>query len=436
MSITHLLYPYNDRSSSLYYGFILGFVCLTSCGDGDSLTRLDPETKLTPITSPSVNMPSKGEGPGHWSKAQLAVSIDQEDFIVLNAVKELVEGSMSQVVINVPLIDKRTGEACLTSQRASDALPAQTVPRILDGINSRGFNFDKVIVQVDLLDPARLELYHQCIEESGSSTAKLFLDELREEMITAFKDLARLDEVDIIVVGLELNSYATIDDNSNVNRDWDYANLVGLYHEIYAEIKSINTDIEVGPSISWSTLMMKSIPNIAAQFSRDTDDLLVMEMALRSTVWPLLKSNESASADFVGVTLIPNSAEPPYSGTPSPEDADQVSAYYRALALIAASPALDSPLPIAITMVDWRTANNANGGQKTDYLISLKEAISSVSPQWVAWRRLSNIPEDPPETSPCRSLTNRGYPKDFCYAGIVDYVGEPRSVWGVLTATE
>ena len=381
-------------------------------------------------------MPSKGSGPGHWSKAQLAATIDQEDFIVLNAAKDLIEGSMSQVVINVPLIDKRTGEVCLTGMRASDALPARTVPRIIDEVNSKGFTFERVVVQVDLLTPERLELYHQCIEESGSSGAKLFLNELRTEMVTAFTDLARLDEVDAIVVGMELNAYAEIQDDTGINRTWDYVNLVGLYHEIYTEIKSINAEIQVGPSISWSVLMNRSLPAVAEEFSLGVNSLLAMEIVLRRTVWPFLAQGAETRADFIGVTLIPYNTEPPYEGTPTPDQLDEVSAYYQALPLIAANPVFTDPLPIALTMIDWRTSNNANGGQKTDYLISLKESLNGVDPQWVAWRRLSNVPEDPPETSPCRALTNRGYPDDFCFAGVITYVGEPRSVWEVLTATE
>ena len=415
----------------------LALSCAISCGD-DPLPQLDLETKLSPITKPSIALPPKGNAPGHWSKSQLAVAIDQDDFIVLNSAKERIENAMSQVVINVPLIDKRTGEACLTGMRASDALPARTVPTVLDKLDSKGYQFEKVIVQVDLLNPERLKLYHQCIEESGSSAAKFFLNELREEMVTAFKDLARIDKINTIVIGMELNTYATIEDEAAVNRAWDYVNLVDLYHELYSEIKSINTEIEVGPSISWATLMNRSLPSIAEEFALASDSLLALELTLRRTVWPLLSLEQSPRADFIGVTLIPESAEPPYSGVPNPEGelADKVKSYYQALPLIAQSPTLESPLPIALTMIDWRTSNNANGGQKTDYLISLKESLSVIDPEWVAWRRLSNIPEDPPETSFCRAVINRGYPKDFCYAGIVDYLGEPRSVWEVLTATE
>ncbi len=407
--------------------FVASLLCL-SCGD-DALPTIDGETKLPPLTEATITPTALGQTSGHWEKSRRAVAIDQEDFIVLNATKDRIEDVFSQLVINVPLIDKRTREDCLTGMRANDALPAFTVPRILDEIKSKGFSFEKVVVQVDLLSYDRTRLYHQCIEESGASAPSFFLEEIREETLEAFRDLARIDDIDAVVIGLELNAYSQLENDRNVNRIWDYVNLIDLYHEVYTEMKDLNTELSVGPSISWTTLKLDTLPAIAEEFDLDPADLLTFELGLRRTIWPLLTYQGEASADFLGVSLIPRSAEPPYLGTPTPETPTMVDAYYQNLDLLSATPSLNTPLPIAFTMVDWLTSNNANGGQKTDYLITLKRALSRISPEWVAWRRLSNIPEEPPQTSPCGAVMNRGYEKDFCYAGLLDYNGQPRSVW-------
>ena len=89
--------------------------------------------------------------------------------------------------------------------RALDALPEKTVPRILDRISEKGLTFDEVIVQIDLLTPNRESIYHQCLEESGSSQANFYLSELRRETLAAFTGLARLSEIDTVVIGMELN---------------------------------------------------------------------------------------------------------------------------------------------------------------------------------------------------------------------------------------
>ena len=197
-------------------------------------------------------------------------------------------------------------------------------------------------------------------------------------------------------------------------------------------MKTLNADLQVGPSVSWTKLKLNTLPAIAEEFSIGADDLLTFELGLGRSIWPLLTQEGTPKADFLGVSLIPDTASPPYLGTPTPEDAAAVQSFYRNLGLLVESPELDAPLPLAFTMIDWATQNIGSGGQKTDYLISLKQALSNLSPQWVAWRRLSDIPEDPPQTSPCRSVMSQGHGKDFCFAGLLDYNGLPRSVWEEL----
>jgi hypothetical protein len=85
-------------------------------------------------------------------------------------------------------------------------------------------------------------------------------------------------------------------------------------------------------------------------------------------------------------------------------------------------------IPLVLPQIDWESPNRANTGNKGYFLKLLKESLSHVDIDWVSWRRFSDIPEDPPQTSPCRQYVNdlQGYSKDFCYAGLVDYLGNPR----------
>ena len=117
--------------------FISLLVCAVACGDDESLPTLDLEAPLLPITKTSLKKTALGTGSGHWSKSTRGVSIDEQDYVVLSAAKDRVEENFSTLVINVPLVDKRTGEECLTGDRAQNALPASTVPRILDQVSQR-----------------------------------------------------------------------------------------------------------------------------------------------------------------------------------------------------------------------------------------------------------------------------------------------------------
>lgn len=402
--------------------------CVSACDD-EALPTLDLEMTILPIDEATIKPARQTDEPGHWTKSTLAIPVDEDDLQILSSNKEELEANFSTLVLNVPLIDKRTNEACLTGSRVAEALPAQSVPRLLNLVKMRGGNFDKTVVQVDLFTPQRERIHHQCIEETNAITGTYYPDEIRRETLEAFKDLARLSELDTIIVGLELNRYPDLSGMSNINRAFDYSNLMNLYREIYRVIKEQNSSIRVGPSISWVHLMSTTVPRVAAQYELDVDEMLTLELALRATVWPLLSDGDESTADLIGVTIIPRSAEPPYLNNAATEDA-AVKRYYRDLPLIA-SPPNREPLPLAITQLDWITLNFATGGEKSDFLKSLKQSISHVSFDWVAWRRLSNLLTSPIDK--CAAAQNLGHSADFCYAGLLTDVGQHRKVWDEFT---
>ena len=413
-------------TTTLIMSLTLGLI---ACGEEEPRPTLDIEAPLLPIGQPSIQKTALGSGPGHWSKATRGVSVDEQDLVVLSAAKDRVTEAFGTLVINVPLVDKRTGEECLSGDRGQNALPVNTVPRILDAVSQRGLSLERVVVQVDLFKPQRDDFHRLCLDESGANKPSYYLSEVRTDILSAFNELAGVEGIDAIVVGLELNRYVSLSEMSAFNRALDYANLISLYRGIYSAVKAQNSAIEVGPSVSWPSLKLDQVPQVAAEYDLDESSLLTLEIALRRSIWPLLWDGDAVSADFIGVALFARTGDAPYLGNPAPEDSTPVREFYRELPQIAAHPEFDSPLPIALTSMDWSTINNASGGLKTDYLIGLKEALSHVEPSWVAWRRLSNIPEDPPETSPCRSVVNLGHDQDFCFAGLLDINGQPRSVW-------
>ena len=234
-----------------------------------------------------------------------------------------------------------------------------------------------------------------------------------------------------------MNSYYHLTDMRGVERRWDYANFVTLYYEIYDAIKEVNPDVKVGPGVSWSALSSTSTAQVAAEFDLNLDEpdeaMLAFEIAADRTVWSLLVDPMGVQkADYVGVSLTPQVPEAPFSGVPEPDDMDSVYAFYRNLPLVGAPPALSSgALPIAFTQIDWPSPNNFTTGNKEPFLKTLKASVSHVTPLWVAWRRFSDLPKDPPESSKCGAYTGelRGYGEDYCFSGLVDFLGKVRSVW-------
>ncbi len=424
------------RDQSLLSFYLLSYLMMglfVACDE--DIPVIDAETTILPQEKTTLSNQAIGRTEGHWDKSVRAATIDEQDIIILTTAKERIEGAFSKLVINVPLIDKRTNEDCLTGMRALEALPERTVPKILDRINEKGFSFDEVIVQVDLLTPQRESIYYQCLEESGASQANFYLNELRRETIAAFTGLARVSDIDAVVIGLELNGYEAVTPGPTVNPEWDLINLMDLYHEIYEEMKALNADLKVGPSVSWSKLKLHTIPNIADEFGLDRDELLTLELGLKRTIWPFLSKEGSKKADFIGVSLIPDPVSPPYLGNPAPDDMSAVQNFYRNLGYLAKPSDLEENLPIAFTSLDWATTTIGSGGQKTEYLITLKQVLSNLEPEWVAWRRLSDIPVDPPESSPCASVMRLNHGKDFCFAGLLNYNGMEKDVWTEFTKT-
>ena len=260
------------------------------------------------------------------------------------------------------------------------------------------------------------------------------LSDHREHTLQAFKDLASLDGIDYITVGVDLNRYFHLTDMKGIERSWDYANLVTLYREIYDAIKTENPNVSVGPGVNWSTLMGLTHPQVAAELSLDTTDpvqnLIAFEVAADRTIWSLMIDEDGATkADYIGVNLAPFVADPPFNNSPDPEDKDAVRSFYQLLPLVASLPSEAKALPIAFTQIDWSSSNNAMTGGKTPFLKVLKESVSHVNPTWASWRRLSDLPVEPVESSKCATYEQRGYKTDFCFSGLVDYVGKARDVW-------
>ena len=139
---------------------------------------------------------------------------------------------------------------------------------LISRLSSAGITPSKIAVNVEFVkykDGVPDGLIHACDvrrQGQGSTFRQLAL---RSHMVKSFADLAAIKGITDITVGVALNRfYLPQFDMESRGRD-DYANLASLYQEIYATIKDVNGDINVGPGFNWSVFQRSTVPEVAAQ---------------------------------------------------------------------------------------------------------------------------------------------------------------------------
>lgn len=393
-------------------------------------------------SAPSVTVPPAPEySPGHWAVDARGVAIDDEDIKIFGSGidADTIGSDFGFLVLNRPYVDNPTG--CPSGAQVPQVQPLATAERFLSAAAARGVDFDDIAVNVDLLVPRRNGLLHACPPDKPRFDDPAH----RESVVEAFEDLAGLDGVRSITVGLDMNAYYHLELDGERMAD-DYSNYVTLYREVYHAIKAVNADIKVGPGLSWATFMRLTVPEIADEYgitdvpaSKVLADPFLFEavqIAARRTVWPLLDARNEAGervsiADFVGFSIIPRQNEAPFNGNPQADRAE-VLAHYRYMDEVAKG------RPVVLPQIDWETQSRASANSKATFLTAFKEAVSHVNIAWVAWRRLANVPELDGASSPCRRFTEAQDPRlnysiDYCYAGLINDLGQVQGAYNILT---
>lgn len=404
---------------------LIGMLAL--CG----LAACDEESTPSGPTPPTVTLPEEPEAPagaGHLAVAQRGLTLDLDDFAVITESDlagistQEIRDKFGRLVVNRPYVDWRAS-VCVDSDQAATYQPRGQLEQLLDQLEAqKGLTFERIAVNVDLLSPARQDLMFVCY---GADQPRFDVVPHREAVVAAFEDLARVPGVDYITVGLEMNRYYHLRVNDQRVID-DYTNFVTLYRDVYAAIKAVNSDINVGPGLSWATFQNRTVPEIAEELNLDETGMEAFYRAWQRTVLPLIGASNARTADFVGVSMIPFVQEGPFDGMPAPPDAgDQadITEYYRRL------PVFADGLPVVFPQVDWPASVR---GPKGDFLGTLKAAVSHVDLVWMAWLRTSDLPNTA-DASPCAKYTQAreptlAYPQDFCTAGLVSDAGARKPV--------
>ncbi|MEZ4472538.1 MAG: hypothetical protein R3F60_17440 [bacterium] len=409
--------------------FALGLAALPACDDEGSTGPKPP-----PVTLPDEPKPTYGEG--NLTDAQRGIALDEDDFAVLTpngaagiGVSEL-GTSFKRLVVNRPYVDWRAS-VCVDPDDAATYQPRAITERLISRLEAeKGVTFDDIAVNVDLLSPGRRDLIFVCY---GDDRPRFDVPAHRQAIMDAFLDLAEVPGVKSITVGLEMNRYYHLLTDDGRPLVDDYSNYITLYRSIYHALKERHPDLQVGPGVSYAVFSRRTIPEIAEELDLDETGMEAYYRAWQRTIEPLLKDRQGATADFLGVSMIPFQSEAPFDGVPRYVDAqgteeaaqDDIREHYRRMPVFAGG------LPIVLPQIDWASgAGNAN--LKARYLQSLKNALSGVDIAWAAWRRTSDLPATD-DASPCAKYTEAreptlAYPADYCTAGLVSESGRRREV--------
>lgn len=386
---------------------------------------------------------------GNLSVAQRGLTLDADDLILIpsgspgmevNAA--FLEARFGLLVLNEPFHQDPTG--CPSVNEAPRYQPKASAEALLASprFQNSELSFDRIAVNVDLLNPTRTDLLSIC---QPGATLRFDLGVHREQVLQAFRDLASLDNVAYITVGLDMNRYYHVMVDGERRQD-DYSNWVTLYREVYDAIKDVNPDIKVGPGISWNVLMLETAPEMVTEYGlgelgagRSVPDHLLQKavtLAAQRTVWPLLAvgraPNAQPKADYLALGMVQNPNLPPFNGSPEPTDAEA------ALRHFVHAPLVANGVPIVLPQIDWETQTAATAVNKATFLTLVKKALSHTEIEWAAWRRFSDVPELDGGSNPCGKYTERldptlNFPVDYCYSGLLTTTGQVRPVFSVLT---
>lgn len=411
----------------------LALCALTACGEDDD----GPSAPAREIPA----APSLTYDEGHFSAAQRGVALDEEDLFAINAgtsvtLDELQRG-FGLLVLNRPYVDSPVvgadGNSCNLGGDIDEALPPARAQAIIDDLSQAGLSYDRIAVNVELMRPDRGGLLWECYT-NGTQVPRFGRSEHRNNLIAMFEELADLDGVAYITVGVGINQYYHQNNESGSLKD-DYSNFMTLYREIYTAIKARNPDVKVGPGVSWAWFMNTTVPEVRQEledlYSGEISEAEAVYVAWGRTIAPMLEITRRISgeqqteryADYLGVDMVPFPNQAPFQGNPAPEDEAAVLAHYSWLELAA------DGLPLAVPQIDWPSSGRSGVNRKGPFLETIKQAISPFEVEYVAWRRFADLDttELPGRSSICETFTDRGYPQDFCFSGLLGSSADART---------
>ena len=435
-----------------FWAPLLGLALLVGCGgDGDA---------EKPVPEAIPDMPSMTYTAGHLSVDQRALPLDRFDLQVLPGIRTHSVSEISElfgvVVINAPFVEWPA--ACAPASETNNVQPAAIVEERLSAIRAAGVVSPTVAVNVDILTPGRSSMYHICFAE-GANRPRFDVSEYQRQLSAAMMDLAEIEDVKYITIGVDMNVYYHNEVDGERPAD-DYTNFMLTYQTLFDELKEKRADLKVGPGLNYAYFRSLAMSEIGGEYGYDrpdddasagawdTFDTAASFFADRRLVEPLIATGTGANrvvkADYIGLSFMPFPNAYPFNGEPRPSDAEQLQRvidWYRPLQhLVKVGVAEDAPtLPIVVTQADW-PEGQIKRPKKAVFLETLKEVLSPFQVEWFAWRRFSDLP-DPEVGSPCAQFTRSSdpefsFPGEYCGSGMVDQYGtveESDSVFRTLT---
>ena len=421
--------------------------------------------ETTSVSKPFV-VPNLAYGAYTLNSMSLDVPVDELDLAVLAGRPPLVDKvntTFDTLALHLFFVDLGFAAGCLDSATDAYRLPAMAV-EALEKARARGLDMEKVAVHVDLLTPSRRPSMGSDVPvlgicgSDGGRFPTFGQPVHRAQLLADFESLASLPGLSRVTVGVDMNALYHAGDSGEFG--YDFSNYVTAYRDIYASLKSINPDLEVGPGLDFRLFTQKTIPYAAQQVLGKTDCVIgscelgdevpdAVYEAYRLVIAPLLSvssdissltASQISTADFISWSIVPASAGAPFAGSPSFDELEGAASanrrqaiidYFKPLLYVASW--LDTPY--YVHEVDWTGSRGKQ--EKGVFLDVLLTSLSPQLPAVLGWRRLTDLPRDEiagggSNNSICSQIVNPGRPEferpeAYCSGGLVDSNGSEGS---------
>ena len=259
--------------------FCLSLVFCLGCGEDTPAAEQPPAPTFK--TFPTITMAEKA-----FSVEQRALALDGADLAVVGEGKNVdvtpasIAKDFGRIVFNLPYMSLTNYDAqgCTDPGTVPEASLAVRTKALVTNLEASGIKPAKIAINVEFVKykaGVADGLVHACtVRREGQRVVPFGSIAMRTHVIDSFRELAAVKGVTDITFGVALNRFYIPNFDMESRKGDDYANLASLYQEVYAAIKEVNKDINVGPGFNWSVFRRITVPAVSSQLQANAPTCL------------------------------------------------------------------------------------------------------------------------------------------------------------------
>ncbi len=409
----------------------LPWVFVGGCDEEESPPKVE-EVVLFPL---SFNAETRG----------IAVFPGDEGIVALTEWSKLAAGAQ-WLVIRAQLVDEllisREGEAGLASARF-----AARVAHLRQNVTAVQ-TFSKLVLVLDLLrvsDGSRPQAPTPYLttwdkNERDPDRYGFWRSDYRAAVLEQVRLAVRAEKPAVFVFGAEMERYLTMPGGLE-----DYTNFVTLYREVYAVVKEVSPETQVGVGVNWVRLMLDVLPREmllphevgdGVRFPADVEMLscaalpaedmaalqaVCVEKVMARYLLPLLRypvgngeeMRYERSADVLALAVHAGGTD--FGNVPSACPAD----------FFAPLIPWSEETPLLLYSVNWQTPTAVGFDKQAQWFTAVMERLVGAQVKLLTWAGTKDL-----VTSDCTKLTrDLGAPDGICYQGLLSASTAPKELY-------